>query len=942
MAGTKLFDEAYKTLNAAQKKAVDTVEGPVLVIAGPGTGKTHILTLRIANILKVTQATPASILVLTFTESAARTVRTRLAELIGEETARDVFISTFHGFCEYVLKEYADYFPSWAGKRLLGDVEAALLWREVLETEDLVHLRTPKSPYHYLKDLQSLYNGLVRENFTLDSYRAWAGEEAKRIQTDESLRYLRDSKHGAKGEMKPDGHKKLERLEKVYEAARVMEAYEALKDSRDVYDFSDVLSTVVAAVETDDALRARLQEQYLYVLADEHQDANATQHALLDALAYDEHPNLFVVGDEKQAIFRFQGADGAQFAEFVAKYPRTVVITLDESFRSLQELLDSAHGIANAHLPNPENPHKPLRATRKGSAALSLLVSPDPLAERDQVAALVEAAIAGGTAPEEIAVITSKNATASAFAEHLAGRGVPTLRAGDVYLSSRPVLRALLALMRTVADPLDTSAYREMLLAPWWPIELKERAELLRKTRDRDLPATLKLLDEELAATISKLQTAALDTAPLLLFSKLLAESGARDYLLSHAEHVEEVTLVRKLWMHIEEVVARNREVSFAEAVDALTKAHEHGLESVKSSVLKRAGHVTVITVHKAKGMEFEKVFVVALTAQEWEKGGRAATIPSPIDSARTLDDVARQFYVAITRAKDELTLSYAAETADGRERPPSVLVPSGLPQITPAYDPLPILHTTVRAPDLVRALTLQYLTEDGLSPSALAEYLDSPASFFARRVLRLSEPETPAITIGVSVHAGIAEYLKSENEDTALAALEGCLAQSTLPRTAAFEQSATDARRRLHAYLLSAKTHLPVVATEKTYTTSREIAGTSIQLTGKVDAVFEVASGERITDFKTSTQVRGHEEQYELQLAFYDFLLRANGHAPTEACITQVLADEVVEHAVPLNEETRAQFLETLDAVSAELLTGEWREGKASDYDSLLKLFTD
>ncbi len=186
MKDNQAFQKAYAMLDSAQKLAVDTVEGPVLVIAGPGTGKTHILTLRIANILKETQANATNILVLTFTESAARTVRQRLAALIGEETARDVFISTFHGFANHVLEEYADFFPAWAGKRQAGNIESTLLWREVLETEELVHLRTPKSPFFYLRDLARLRDDLARERERQDAPRL-ALREAPGAEVEESV-----------------------------------------------------------------------------------------------------------------------------------------------------------------------------------------------------------------------------------------------------------------------------------------------------------------------------------------------------------------------------------------------------------------------------------------------------------------------------------------------------------------------------------------------------------------------------------------------------------------------------------------------------------------------------------------------------------------------------------------------------------------------------------
>ncbi|HYE23042.1 MAG TPA: ATP-dependent DNA helicase [Candidatus Paceibacterota bacterium] len=930
------FTEHYTKLTPAQKKAVDTVEGPVLVVAGPGTGKTHILTLRIANILLKTQANPTNILVLTFTDSAARTVRRRLIELVGEKVGREVFISTFHGFAEYILNTHAESFPDFASRRLMGDVENTLLWREVLETEEVAHLRTPKSPFHYLKDLASLQKDLVRERITLDMYREWIGEEGKRLEADPSLRYVRGEKEG---ELKPEGQKKLERLEKAYEAARIIEAYEVLKEKRGVYDFGDMLRRAVDAIQEDAALAAELQELYQYVLADEHQDANALQHALLDVLAYDEHPNLFVVGDEKQAIFRFQGADATHFNEFIARYPRAEVIALAESFRSYQGILDAAHALMNEHAGDRE--HAELTATREGNASMRLLISPDPLAERDQVAQLVESSIASGTTPHEIAIITSRNSTADLMSEHLRARGVPVLRAGDMALESRPLLRSLLAYMRAVADPLDVASLRESLLAPWWQIPLPERASMLLRYRDHELLDALRTTYPKIAETLESLQKLALAEPALVLFSRLLEESGARGYVLSYAEHIgDDLVLLRKLYMHVEDMIARDKEATFPRIVDALTKASEHGLAGVKSSVLQREGHVTVITAHKAKGMEFERVFVVGLTANEWEKGGKAPLIPTPIDQKRTLDDVLRQFYVALTRAKDEVVLSYANESGDGKDRAPSMLIPEGLERIEVAYDPIPVLHTDIDASKLVCELTKTYLTDEGLSPSALKEYLESPACFFAKRVLRLREPETPAITIGNAVHEGIAAFLKTKEESAAYIALERSLRKSLLPRNAAFDHMASDARARLATYLTHEGRNDEVVAVEETYTHTRTVQGEAVLLRGKVDAVFNSDGGECIVDFKTASAIRAHDEEYRHQLAFYDLLLRSNGHETRSAKIVQVAAEKIEDHPIPLTDETRAAFTALLDEVIGELLSGKWRKGEPTAYDDVLKLF--
>ncbi|KND51038.1 MAG: DNA helicase II / ATP-dependent DNA helicase PcrA [Parcubacteria bacterium C7867-007] len=934
-----MFLKAYGTLNEAQKKAVDTVEGPVLVIAGPGTGKTHILTLRIANILRLTQANPTNILVLTFTESAARTVRTRLASMIGDTAARDVFITTFHGFAEHLLQNYQDSFPQAIGKRLAGDVESTLLWREVLENEDLVALRTTKSPYFYLTDLAMLRNDLLRERISLDDYRAWARTEADRIRTDESLQYQRDSKHGAKGELKPEGQKKLDRLEKVYEAARLIEAYETLKEEREVYDFADVLRIAVDGLSEDAELRASIQEQYQYVLADEHQDANALQHALLDVLAYDEHPNIFVVGDEKQAIYRFQGADSSHFKTFTEHYPRTEVISLTTSYRSRQGILDKAHTLIQA-VPSATGTHLAL-AGREESATISVLAAPDPLAERDQIAQLISDAIAAGTEPHEIAVIAARNSTANEFAEILTARGVPTLRAGDVLLSSRATLRGILALMRAIADPLDVSSVREALLAPWWPLALSERAELLRQNRDNELMLALESRAPNVAEALATLRAAVLTTAPLPLLSKLLIDSGARAFLLSHADHLEDITLVRKLFMHIEELVARNPNQSFADVVRTLIQANEHGLENVKTSITFAEGKVTVITAHKAKGMEFKKVFVVGMNARQWEKGGMPAKIPSPVDQSRSLEDITKLFYVAITRAKDELVFSYAAESADGRETPPSALLPSAIPSITPAYDPLPVLHASVNASKLVCELVQEFLTKDGLSPSAMNEYLESPSTFFARRVLRLHEPEAPATAIGIAVHAGIAAYLETKSEEEAEAALARCLKKSLLPRNAAYNRVVEHAQNSLASYIAHEGTLKEVVAIEKGFSVTKEIAGHSIKLQGKVDAIFSTPAGECIVDFKTSSDVHIKDEKHARQLAFYDLLLRSGGHNTTHASIVQVSPEDVTEYPIPLTDDIRTQLATTLEEVIQELWSGAWRKGEPSEYDDLLKLFT-
>lgn len=937
------FLEAYTRLNEAQKKAVDTVEGPVLVVAGPGTGKTHILTLRIANILRTTTDTsPENILVLTFTDSAARTVAKRLGTFIGDEAARKVNVFTFHGFAGEILRRHPEAFPEFADQRLMGEVEQILVWRAVLENAGESKLRTPKAPFHYLKDLKSLEDSLLRECVTTDEYRRWLRKEEESLKEDPKLVYAKGERAG---ELNAAGQTRAKRFEKGYEAADLIDRYRALKEELGVYGYTDILRIVTDALKEDEALKAELQERYQYVLADEHQDANALQHALLDALAFDEHPNLFIVGDEKQAVYGFQGADTTHFETFTDLYPRTAVIPLTENYRSYQDILDLSHGLL-AGLPSSTGGHVALTGFRGAGGTAHVLLASDALAERDQVATLVQEAIAEGVAPHEIAIITLKNRTAELFALHLRARGIPALRAGDIDLEGRPSIRFLLSLMHAIADPTRPEALREALLAPWWEPSIADRLRFLRSHGDWELEDSFAEAFPGIAESVANLRAKALEVPPLSAFSYILEDTSARAYFLSSGETVQEdIPLVRQLMTHIEDLARRNPNGTFAEVMESFGKAREHEVGAIKSSRTQHEGQVTVITAHKAKGMEFERVFVTALSAREWEGRGKSSLVPSPFSQSREREELIRLFYVALTRAKDRLVLSYPLQSAEGKDEAPMSLLPAGLPEIAVPEDPLPLLHVKTDAPELVKELTLQYLLHEGLSPSAFNEYLESPATFFAKRVLRLREPENRSIVLGNAVHAAIAAYLKAkdapdeEREAAAHAELARSFRKSLLPRGDTFVALERQARTCLASYLGSALRSQEAVAVEEAFRLERVVEGKQVLLKGKVDAVFAGDHGECIIDFKTSSTIdKKDQEKFERQIAFYDLLLRNNGHQTENGLIIQV-GDDVTEYPVALTAETRASFEACLKDVLEELITGNWREGEPSPYDDLLQL---
>ncbi|MDQ5927940.1 MAG: ATP-dependent helicase UvrD/PcrA, partial [Patescibacteria group bacterium] len=393
-----VFDKSYKGLNPEQKDAVDTIHGPVMVIAGPGTGKTTLLTLRIANILKETDASASSILALTFTESAVSSMRQKLFGIIGTDAYR-VQINTFHGFANDIIRRYPEYFPRIIGSRNIREIEIIKMIREIIDANDFAHIKPFGSPFHYVRDAVKSIQSLKREGVTPEKF----------IENVElSSRPAPDGVHNVDDlPSKKDADVEVRTLRNK-ELATVYKAYEAMLTERKLYDFDDMLLDVVAALRDNDTLRATLQERFQFILADEHQDANASQNAILELLcSFDDKPNLLIVGDEKQAIFRFQGASLENFLYFKRKFPSAKVIFLTSNYRSGQPILDAAHSlITKGSLPaDAEHLRKPLIANTKDSANIRVVATSSEKEERAFIVAELRTAQETGVPWEEIAII---------------------------------------------------------------------------------------------------------------------------------------------------------------------------------------------------------------------------------------------------------------------------------------------------------------------------------------------------------------------------------------------------------------------------------------------------------------------------------------------------------------------------------------------------------
>src|ERR1700744_5509824 len=411
------FQEALAKLNPEQMAAVEQMDGPVLVIAGPGTGKTQILAARIGKILTETDASAHEILCLTYTHAGAVAMRKRLFDFIGPDAYR-VNIYTFHAFCNEIIQENLDYFGK-LNMESLSDLESAMLFRELVDEFPNDHLLKRFTGEIYLEapNLKSLFSDMKKENWDEAAIQKAVQEYLDDLPNREKYIYKRaNTKTGVKvGDLKQkDIDKVHEQMKKLLSAVSEFQNFSKKMTDRSRYDYDDMITWVLKAFKENEELLRRYQERYQYILVDEFQDTSGSQNELLKfILNYWDTPNVFVVGDDDQSIFKFQGANMKNILDFANDYVSTLkTVVLKHNYRSNQSILDISKALINN---NHERLTSQLTLDKNLQAAHSrfnnLVAEPvineyeNPAKELVDVAEKIKQLLAEGTGPGEIAVI---------------------------------------------------------------------------------------------------------------------------------------------------------------------------------------------------------------------------------------------------------------------------------------------------------------------------------------------------------------------------------------------------------------------------------------------------------------------------------------------------------------------------------------------------------
>jgi DNA helicase-2/ATP-dependent DNA helicase PcrA len=986
------FDEQYKRLNPEQREAVDALAGPVMVIAGPGTGKTEVLAMRIANILDKKKAKPERILALTFTESGAVSMRRRLAELIGKDAYR-LEISTFHGFANRIIRDYPDYFPAIIGSSSITEIDQVSILRTIIDTLPLKELRPFNERYHYLRNILSAINELKQQGVTPASFAKIAKEEKEFFYANPDLI---NASGKYEGKMKTKYISAANHVARNIELADVYAEYQKALAVAKQYDYSDMIMYVALALEKDEEMRRVLQDSYDYFLVDEHQDTNDAQNKMIELVAGDGGeggggvPNLFVVGDEKQAIFRFQGASLENFHYFNKRYKGVKLISLRNNYRSTQAILNAAQGVSpretelvaqTRHFAQEKGARGKAGSVEEPPAHFAVLPSPD--AEYFFIARKIKELIAGGVAPESVAVLYRDNKDAAPLARVLEKESIPFAIESDQDVMGDDEIKKLIRILRAIQHFGSDAALVDALhmdLLGLAPLDLykitvsahRERVRVYDFLRSPALVEKCGVSDEARAAiatiarNFSNWKRAAENRGAVEAFEIIVRESGFLAALLRHPSATEKLTKLHALFDLLKSLVERNRNYTLNDFFAYLDLIQEHGVSVKGRDAGGLPGRVRLMTAHRSKGQEFDYVFIINAVDRKWGSRFHRETIKLPNRIYRVLEgaeeafgagdeagddgesaaseldtDERNIFYVALTRARKEVFVTASKTDRDGKECLPTKFIIELREDLLTPYDVTSYEKEfsgrrerefdapAAKMPELEDKKFLRELFDaEGLSVTALNNYLECPWRYFYVNLIRVPEAPNKHLSFGNAIHAALKAYFDVAAEaatdgggdlpaakEYLLRKFEDALAREPI-KANEYEEALEKGRTALPAFYdqYHAQWSADALAAPHVALNEWKVEGVVLKdgtpLKGKLDRVeFLVSTGGapapgsapmvRVTDFKTGgTKTRNEIEgntknsdgNYKRQLVFYKLLLDKEAEYAMQSGVIQFI----------------------------------------------------
>ena len=825
-----LYNERYEKLNERQREAVDTIYGPVMVVAGPGTGKTEVLAMRIACLIgSEAQVQPHEILCLTYTDEATNSMRRRLVQIIGP-AAHKVNIFTFHAFCNNIIQANSEYF-SKRNLQPITDLERTDLLYKILEDLPQGHplRKLSGNIYFDASKLNKLFEIMKREYLSPETIAEAIERYLASLPEREEYIYKRKYKNFQKGDLKQDQiDEETKRMETTRAAAALFTEYESQMKETGRYDFNDMILWVLEAFKQYPWMLQTYQERYQYILVDEFQDTNGAQNELITQLtSFWEDPNIFVVGDDDQSIYEFQGARIKNITDFYERYKQTIkIIVLPHNYRSSQEIIDRAMATIqnnNQRLINQLsdlNLDKNIISAAERFQGLATPVHPvvkmynTLLQEEADIVLQIEALHQKGIALKDVAILYAQHKQANNIIALLERKGIPYNVKKAVNILDLPLIEQILNVLRYInMEKKKTFSGEEMLFelmhAPYFgiaPTDIALIALYMQANRKGATPLKWRMV----IANHLMLETMNLQTAPAirrlsnclenweqqqlslplpLLIEKIVYESGIVTYLLKEADHVWNMQVLHTFFEFIKDTHSRTPKMRPPQLLQVIERMNDEGIAVPAQRVIQNDNGVKLYTAHSSKGNEFEYVFLIGATKNFWEKkseNNQAYKMPDTI--TETQDDpektykteVARRlFYVALTRAKKHLIISYALNDNAGKALEASLFVdeislhedrvkqsvPVGEIEEHLKWAMEPVQDVVVKMANaqwiekVLQALTMSY--------TSLSKYLKCPLAFYYEQILKVPFQKNDALAFGTAVHYALERFfveMKNKN----------------------------------------------------------------------------------------------------------------------------------------------------------------------------------
>ncbi|MEK7569881.1 MAG: ATP-dependent DNA helicase [Patescibacteria group bacterium] len=717
------------SLNEAQKQAVTHAAGPLLIVAGAGTGKTTVVTQRIAWLIAEQKIKPDHILALTFTDKAAGELEERVDKLLPMGYV-DLWVSTFHSFCERILRDHALDIGLTPDFTLLDETDQAILMRENLEKFELNYYRPLGNPTKFVSSLIKHFSRCKDEAIRPEEYI----EFAKNLQLDQDADpAMHKGKKRVRGATpdKAESGEEQDALEsqRINEIANAYHTYQQLLFEKGALDFGDLITQALYLFQQRPKILERYRKQFEYILVDEFQDTNWAQYELVKLLASPQN-NLTVVGDDDQSIYKFRGASVANILAFKADFPKAAEVVLTENYRSTQNILDLAYAFIQANNPNrlevqlgsskavkPES-----RKGKKGSKALPLysstaiskkLVAQEkgagtieysvaPILEQEAtgvVEKIIELKKKKGTSYNDFAILVRANDSAQPFLQRLRAADVPFQFVATAGLYRQPIVLDILNYLKLLDNFHESASLYRILTLPSLGIPLQDVMTMMatarRETKSlfevskniRALPG----MKPETITAVEKLhgwleahgQLAR--TQPVgEVALKFLEDSGLMKQLTSStdADHLEVVNYMNQLFQVFQGFQTRHDDPTVTNFLHELAFAQDAGDSgSLRPPEWEQGPEaVKVMTIHSAKGLEFPYVFIANLVDKRFPTIERRDAIALPDALVREklpegdwhLQEERRLMYVAITRAKQGVFFTAAEDYGGARKKKPS------------------------------------------------------------------------------------------------------------------------------------------------------------------------------------------------------------------------------------------------------------------------------